>query len=164
MRVAYLGLGSNLGDRLATLQGARQALAQAPGVNLRASSALYETAPVGGPEQGPYLNAVLEVETDLAPPALLELCLEVEQRFGRRRTAHWGPRTCDIDLLLCGALMLEEPQLILPHPRLHQRRFVLAPLAELAPQLRHPLLGRTVTTLLDALGDDQQIRRLETRW
>ena len=162
---AYLGLGANLGDRRAQLTGAREALATSDGIEVAAASSLYETAPVGGPPgQEPYLNAVLQVVTKLDAVTLLQRCLAVEARFGRRRTVRWGARTLDIDLLLYGRQVCAGPELILPHPRLHLRRFVLAPLAELAPQAGHPLLGRTVLQLLTELAPGQELRRLSPTW
>lgn len=162
---AYLGLGANLGDRLGQLSGARHELAAAAQVEVTAASPLYETDPVGGPAgQGPYLNAVLQVQTTLAAPALLRLCLDIEARFGRRRDERWGARTLDIDLLLYGAQVSDRPALVLPHPRLHLRRFVLAPLADLAPHLVHPLLGRSIAQLLAGLDPGQAVRRLSSPW
>jgi len=162
---AYLGLGANLGDCLGQLRGARRGLAATEGIEVTAASGLYETEPVGGPTGQPnYLNAVLQVETTLAPQALLACCLELEARFGRRRNERWGARTLDIDLLLYGALCLETPGLILPHPRLHERRFVLAPLAELAPELRHPVLGRSVRQLLSDLETAGAVTLCTPNW
>ncbi|PLX84280.1 MAG: 2-amino-4-hydroxy-6-hydroxymethyldihydropteridine diphosphokinase [Desulfuromonas sp.] len=162
---AYLALGSNLGERRESLRGARTALAGHPELHVAAWSNLYETAPVGGPEgQGPYLNAVLAVETSLTPGALLTFCLEVEKSFGRQRRQPWGPRTLDIDLLLYGGETRCEPHLILPHPRLHLRRFVLAPLCDLAPEVVHPLLGETVRDLLTQLPAGEEVRRLADQW
>jgi len=128
---AYLGLGSNVGDRLAMLQQAVDMLGERPGIHVLRSSRVYETQPVGGPGQPDYLNAVLELETDLTARALLDACLEVETAMGRVRDVRWGPRSIDIDLLTFGDLALEEPGLIVPHPRMHERGFVLVPLMEL---------------------------------
>jgi 2-amino-4-hydroxy-6-hydroxymethyldihydropteridine diphosphokinase len=126
----YLGLGSNLGDRLANLTRAVQGL-EARGVHVRRSSRVYETDPVGGPSQPDYLNAVIEVETDLDPVDLLGLCLEVETDLGRVRGERWGPRTCDIDILTYGEQEIAEAVLTVPHPLMHERAFVLVPLLEL---------------------------------
>lgn len=162
---AYLALGANLGDRLGQLQGARSALAAAGGIRVTAASPLYETGPVGGPPgQPPYLNAVLRVETTLSCRALLELCLAVEARFGRRRQEPWSPRTLDVDLLFFGGETLDEPGLVVPHPRLHQRRFVLTPLADLDPELLHPALGRSVLQLLTALDNGESVRLYAREW
>lgn len=165
MTTAYLALGANLGDRLMTLRAARIALAEHPDIAVTGASALYRTDPVGGPAgQDDYLNGVLQVATDLAPEALLAVCLDIERRFGRRRDLRWGPRTLDIDLLLYGEQTRAGSGLTLPHPRLHQRRFVLTPLADLASDLRHPLLGRTVGELLANLDDPSGVQRLPDPW
>lgn len=162
---AYLALGANLGDRQGQLQGARAALAATGDVRVIAASPLYETTPVGGPPGQPlYLNAVLRVETNLSCRGLLELCLAAEARFGRRRLEPWGPRTLDIDLLFYGRGVLAEPDLVVPHPRLHQRRFVLLPLADLAPDLLHPVLDRRVRQLLAALGDGEAVKLYAQDW
>jgi 2-amino-4-hydroxy-6-hydroxymethyldihydropteridine diphosphokinase len=123
-------------------------------------SRIYRTDPVGGPPQGEFLNLVVEVETALGPAALLAAALEVERGRGRRREeeVRWGPRTLDIDILLFRGRVLSRPGLELPHPRLHLRRFVLAPLAELAPDLRHPRSGRTIAALLAACEDSGAVR------
>lgn len=131
MTRAFLALGSNLGDREAELRRALDALTE-----LVAASAVYETDPVGGPEgQGPYLNMVVQLETDRSPDQLLETCRALEAVAGRVRDAHWGPRTLDVDVLWIDGVTVDEPELQVPHPRLRQRPFVLAPLAELAPDL-----------------------------
>lgn len=130
---AYLGLGSNLGDRLGGLQRAAHLLAGRPGIEVRRSSRVYETDPVGGPPQPRYLNAVVEVATRLPARELLNACLGVEWEMGRARRERWGPRTIDIDLLTYGREHLDEPGLTVPHPRMHERGFVLAPLLELEP-------------------------------
>jgi 2-amino-4-hydroxy-6-hydroxymethyldihydropteridine diphosphokinase len=127
---AFLGLGSNLGDREALL---RRAVASLPEVV--AVSPLYETDPVGGPEQGAFLNLVVELDTERSPRELLELCQQLEADASRVRLERWGPRTLDADVLLVGDLAVDEPDLVVPHPRMWERRFVLAPLADLAPEL-----------------------------
>jgi 2-amino-4-hydroxy-6-hydroxymethyldihydropteridine diphosphokinase len=127
---AFLGLGSNLGDRRALL---REAVATLPDVV--AVSPLYETDPVGGPEQGAYLNLVVELATDLGPRALLAVCAEREAAAERVREERWGPRTLDVDVLWVEGQPVSEPDLVVPHPRMWQRRFVLAPLRDLAPDL-----------------------------
>jgi len=128
---AFLGLGSNLGDRW---QNLREAVAALPDVV--AVSPVYETSPVGGPEgQGPYLNVVVELSTELTPRELLEVAQSSEAAAARERTQRWGPRTLDVDVLLVDDLAVDEPDLVVPHPRMWERRFVLAPLADLAPEL-----------------------------
>lgn len=165
MTTAYLALGANLGDRLATFRQARAALNQHPDIEVLCASSIYETDPVGGPVgQGAYLNAVLGVRTNLGPEDLLAAGQAVEDHFGRRREQHWGPRTLDIDLLFYGEATCSGPELTLPHPRLQQRRFVLAPLLELAPELRHPLLGLTIRALHARLDDPSGVRRLDDTW
>jgi 2-amino-4-hydroxy-6-hydroxymethyldihydropteridine diphosphokinase len=145
----FVGLGSNLGDREAHLRHALDELARAPGVRVTRRSSAIETAPVGGPRgQGPYLNAVVELDTDLAPRALLELLLAIEQRAGRQRRERNGPRTLDLDLLLYGDQRIEAQDLRVPHPRLEERAFVLQPLSELEPDLELPFSRRRVSERL----------------
>jgi 2-amino-4-hydroxy-6-hydroxymethyldihydropteridine diphosphokinase len=149
MTRSYVGLGSNLGDREAFLVGARAALAATPGVSVVAASRLYETEPVG-PPQDRYLNAVVALDTTLAAQALLERLLELERQAGRRRGPERNaPRTLDLDLLLFGDVCLDTPGLLLPHPRLNERAFVLVPLAEIAADLVHPRLGVRVRDLAE---------------
>jgi 2-amino-4-hydroxy-6-hydroxymethyldihydropteridine diphosphokinase len=141
---AYLALGANLGDRLANLRAAVTALAAAPGVEVAARSGIYETAAVAETAQPDYLNAVLRVQTAWGPRPLLDLCLEIERRLGRVRPPgrDKAPRSIDLDLLLHGAAVLDQPGLQLPHPGLLHRPFVLVPLADVAaPGLRHPVTG-----------------------
>ncbi|MCG5215389.1 2-amino-4-hydroxy-6-hydroxymethyldihydropteridine diphosphokinase [Streptosporangium sp. KLBMP 9127] len=128
-----LSLGSNLGRRFDTLQGAIDAIFDAPGLAFVAVSPVYETDPVGGPEQGPYLNAVVIAETMLEPRALLERAQSVEDSFGRARGERWGPRTLDVDLIVVGDQSCDDGELTLPHPRAHERAFVLVPWAEADP-------------------------------
>jgi 2-amino-4-hydroxy-6-hydroxymethyldihydropteridine diphosphokinase len=157
--VAYVGLGANIGDPRAQLEDALLALAALPGVELLAVSSTYESDPVGPVEdQPPFLNAVSELSTALGPAALLASLHRVEDALGRTRTIRFGPRTCDLDLLLYGDLVSDDPALLLPHPRLAERRFVLDPLAELAPMLSLPD-GRRIRDLQRAVGD-QTVRVL----
>ena len=135
MTAAYLGLGSNLGDRLAHLQGAVDGLAESDGISVVAVSEVYETAPVGGPEQPDYLNAVVAVETALAARDLFEVARGLEDAAARVREERWGPRTLDVDVLVVGDERVDTPDLVVPHPRLRERGFVLAPLADVAPGL-----------------------------
>lgn len=155
----FLGLGSNLGDREAAMDDALARLA-ARGVAVRERSSTWLTEPVGGPPQGWFLNAVARVETALGPEALLAACLAVECEMGRVRVEKNGPRTIDVDVLLYGGRRLDAPGLTVPHPRLHERRFVLAPLAEIAPSLLHPVLGLTVAELLERCPDRASVRRV----
>jgi len=135
VRRAYLGIGSNLGDRAARLQAAVDGLAAADGVTVAEVSPVYETDPVGGPDQPQYLNAVVAVDTDCTPRELLELAQRLEDAADRVRGERWGPRTLDVDVLLVGDDEVTEPDLVVPHPRMYERAFVMVPLAELDPML-----------------------------
>jgi 2-amino-4-hydroxy-6-hydroxymethyldihydropteridine diphosphokinase len=153
-----LGLGSNLGDREAAIAGALDGL-RTRGFHASLSSSLYLTEPVGGPPQGPFLNAVAAGDTPLRPEELLAACLAVELELGRVRAEPNGPRTIDIDILFFGALVRDGPPPVVPHPRLHERRFVLEPLAEILPELVHPRSGRSVAELLRGCADTSSVRR-----
>ena len=157
--IAYLSLGSNLGDRAANL---RVAIAQLDEVgSLRAVSALYETQPVDVPDQPWFLNCVAAIETAKTPRELLKFVLSIEAALGRLRFRDKGPRKIDIDVLLFGDRVLEEPGLVIPHPGMQSRRFVLEPLAEIAPDVCHPVLKKTARELLAALPPGQTVRKLE---
>ena len=155
--IAYVALGTNLGDRHAHLDAAFAALSALPGTRLLARSSRYETAPLGPAGQQDYLNAAAELETTLSPRALLDACLTIEQTRGRIRAERWGPRTLDLDLLLHGNTTSQDPHLTLPHPAMLNRAFVLAPLCDLVPEL--PLAGRTLAQHL-ALLNQSGVRRL----
>lgn len=155
----FLGLGSNLGPRERTLDQGLEGMARR-GFSTRRRSSTYLSEPVGGPPQGWYVNLVVEGESDLDPQGLLAACQETERDFGRERRERWGPRTLDVDLLLYGDETREAPDLLLPHPRLHERLFVLAPLAEIAPEARHPRLGLTARELYARCADRSQVLRL----
>jgi len=150
MAQAYIGIGSNLGDRQAHLDQARQALTQLPQSRLAAFSKAYETEPVGGPDgQNKFLNAAALVETHLRPRHLMNELLKIEQAAGRQRGEPNAPRTLDLDLLLYNDRVIDEGGLTVPHPRMAQRRFVLEPLAEIAPLAMHPIHRRTIAALLE---------------
>jgi len=165
MNTAFLGLGSNLGNRLAFLRGGRDALVSRPGIALINAACVYETEAVGGPPENPrFLNTVLQIETSLSPQQLLAACLDVENEFGRTRPVRWAPRTLDIDLLFYADQILCGEALIIPHPRLHERAFVLAPLRDIAPDLKHPLLGQTVRELVTNNAEMETLVPLRTHW
>jgi len=161
-QVAYLSLGSNLGDRLEHLRQGCQALAKL-GSHIRATSSVYETEPVDFAEQGWFLNCAVEVETTLPPLELLRAVQQIERSQGRQREIPKGPRTLDIDILLYGDRTMQEEQLMLPHPRMHERRFVLEPLREIAPALRIPRIEKTVEELVAELADMAQVRLFRAR-
>jgi len=140
-KTAFVGIGSNLGDREENLRRAVGLLAAEDGIDVTAVSEIRETEPVGPVEQGPFLNGAIQIETELGPRELLDRLLEVEQRLGRVREERWGPRRIDLDLLLYEDLYVDQPGLTVPHPRLHERRFALEPLADLAPSLEIPGKG-----------------------
>ena len=154
----YLSLGSNVGDRAANLSKAVEALRALGDVS--AISSTYETEPVEFTRQDWFLNCVVALETDRLPRQLMAALLRIEQQMGRRRTVAKGPRNIDIDVLLFGNSVIDTPELTVPHPAMHERRFVLEPLAEIAGQVRHPVLKKTVREMRDALAPGQAVRRL----
>lgn len=161
----YIGFGSNQGNRRDYCDRAITLLSLLPHSQLTAVSALYETEPVVDDRTDPgtefFLNGAVCVETEIAPHSLLEICLEIERALGRDRGAARGPRTLDLDILLYGSRIIHEGEIHIPHPRLHLRRFVLAPLVELDPSLVHPELGVTVKELLEQLPPGPHVRRLD---
>jgi len=152
MAHVFIAIGSNLGDRLRCLTSAQQLLLEEVGASVFRASEIYETEPVGGPPQGKYLNAVWEFETKLSPEDLLEKLLGIENKLGRERSVPNAPRSLDLDILFYEDLVLESDPLVIPHPRLHERTFVLQPLMDLAPNWMHPVLKRTVKELYENLS------------
>jgi 2-amino-4-hydroxy-6-hydroxymethyldihydropteridine diphosphokinase len=158
-KTAYIGLGSNLGNRQDNLQMALSKLAEMPTIKVTQVSSLYETAPVGVPDQPDFLNAVAALETALPAVKLLDVFLHLENQLGRVRTFRWGPRVIDMDLLLYGDEQIALPSLTIPHPRLRERAFVLVPLAEIAPELVLPGDTKTVKELASYFCGNGNIRR-----
>ena len=156
----YIGLGSNLGDPIAELRGAVSEL-ESRGVELRTRSSLYQTEPVDAPEQAWFVNAVVEIRFGGRPDELLQICLTVEAARGRERNRRNQPRILDLDVLLLGDTILATDELTIPHPRLHERRFVLEPMVEIAPDAIHPGLRKTMRDLLQECSDESQVVRLE---
>ncbi len=150
---AYLGLGSNMGDRFLNLRETLRKLKNATGLKIGRTSPVYETEPVGGPHQPKYLNMVVEIVTDLEVKKLLKVCQEIEKEMGRVRTERWGPRDIDIDILIYGDLVSSTKELTIPHPLFHEREFMLRPMADIAPDLQHPVLDLSISQLLDGVEE-----------
>lgn len=165
MNTAFLGLGSNLGNRLAFLRGGRDALVNRPEIELVQTSGVYETEAIGGPADSPqFLNTAMKIKTSLDARQLLEACLAVEEEFGRSRPVRWAPRTLDIDILFFADQVICEERLTIPHPRLQERAFVLAPMMEIAPDLKHPLFDQTITELAANSAGVKEVVLLRTTW
>lgn len=170
MADVYLGLGSNLGDKVVNLREALRLLVatRGSGVTLLAVSSLYRTEPVGNPDQDWFLNAAAKIETQLSPRGLLNRLLAIERKLGRVRTVRNGPRIIDLDILLWDNLIVNEDDLVIPHPRMHERLFVLDPLAELASDRYHPVLGKSIAECRAELalssGDEAGVERIDGPW
>ena len=161
-RRVLLSLGSNIGDRAGFLHDAVDALCHRLGSELYSESGLYESAPLGSIEQPWFLNMAVEIETALGPLELLNIAKEIESDLGREPGRRWGPRKIDIDIVMCGDLKLELPELTIPHREFRARAFVLMPLAEIAPDAIDPVTGSTVVELLNALDATENVRKIET--
>lgn len=152
--IAYIGIGSNLGDRRSHMLTALSLLTETDGVQVLKTSSFLENAAVGGPEGSPpFLNAAIKIETTLGPHLLLQRLMEIEQALGRERRVKWEPRVIDMDILLYGTQIISSDELVVPHPLMHERRFVLEPLSEIAPDATHPVLQMTAKGLLENLND-----------
>ena len=160
MANAYVGLGSNLGDKTGNIRQALDMLDSADDVSVLAVSSFYETEPEGYEDQDWFVNAAAQIETALSPPRLLKLFKEIEQAIGRGESVRWGPREIDLDLLLYDQLRFESQAVTVPHPRMHQRAFVLVPMAEIAANAIHPVLGKSIRNLLDELIITKNVRLL----
>ena len=159
----YVSLGSNLGDRLDALNRARTAIGAEPGYTIDDASAVYETAPLGGPPQKSFLNQAVRCTTQEEPRAVLRTLKRIEKALGRKKSSRWGPRRIDIDIVFYDDCVCEDSELQIPHPRMHERLFVLIPLSEIAPSVIHPEYKKSVSELRDQLqaaaADKQMVRR-----
>ena len=159
MPLAYIGFGSNIGDRLAHIQNAIQTLSKTEGITLQKISSVYKTDPVGYEAQAQFLNGVAAIQTTLPPLSLLHILKDIETAIGRKHRTRWGPREIDLDILIYGDMCLQTEKLIIPHPEMHRRGFVLVPLAEIAPDLVHPVFQESIQTLRNRLEDDKSVLR-----
>jgi len=156
----YLGFGSNIGNRIKNLERALASLAAQPGIRVISTSSLYETEPVSFRDQGWFINQAVGIETTLPPFELLRVTQHIENSMGRTRAIRWGPRSIDIDILLYGDLIIDHDGLTIPHPRMTERRFVLVPLAEIAPSLMHPKIGERIRAILIDTPANDLIQRI----
>ncbi|MBE3568585.1 MAG: 2-amino-4-hydroxy-6-hydroxymethyldihydropteridine diphosphokinase [Bacillales bacterium] len=156
--IAYLSLGSNLGDRMHYLKNAIQALDGHPNIKVLAASSVYETDPVGYTDQGKFLNMAVKIETSLVAQELLETCLEIEKSLGRVREIKWGPRTIDLDILLYNNENIETDRLVIPHPRMNERLFVLIPILEIDPFLKIPTIDKPLIDLFEQIPNKEGVR------
>ena len=156
MHQVYIILGSNIGNRLGYIEKAKFLLAEMVG-DIEKESVVYQTEPWGVIDHDPYYNQVILMHTTLKPKNVIEKTLEIEEKMGRVRSGHWSPRTIDIDILLFDEEVIKTKKLTVPHPRMHLRRFVLKPLAEIAPNLIHPVLGKNMHELLEATSDQKEV-------
>lgn len=162
--ISYLGIGSNLGDPVQNCREALRRLSFLKSSEVLRRSSLYRTEPVGMESQGWFVNGAVEVRTTLTALQLLKALQWVERSMGRERTVRWGPRVIDIDILLHGQGIVNTEALVVPHPEMHRRRFVLEPMNEIAPYVIHPLYGVSMKGLLDRLEDHHAVERLDTDW
>ena len=161
IHLAYIGFGSNISDRLAHIQNAIHILSKTEGITLQKISSLYKTDPVGYEEQAQFLNGVAAIQTSLSAHTLLHTLKDIETAIGRKHRIRWGPREIDLDILIYGDLCVQTEKLVVPHPEMHLRGFVLVPLAEIAPDLVHPVFQETILTLLNRLEDSKSVLKKE---
>ena len=161
MHVAYIGFGSNIGDRLSHIQNAIHTLSKTEEITLQKISSVYTTDPVGYEAQAQFLNGVAAVQTSLSPLSLLHTLKHIETAIGRKHRIRWGPREIDLDILIYGNLCVQTEKLVIPHPEMHLRGFVLVPLAEIAPDLVHPVFQETIQTLHNRLENSKSILKKE---
>lgn len=158
--ICYIGIGSNLDDSLKNCRNAIQCISHTQGIDLQAMSSFYKTEPVGIKEQNDFINAVVEIKTNILPQELLDVLHKIESEMGRIRKVKGGPRIIDLDLLFYGQSVIHEPNLIIPHPEMHKRRFVLEPLCEIASYFIHPSFGISIRGLKDRLKDNKIVKRI----
>ena len=157
MHLAYIGFGSNIGERLTYIQNSLHSLSAVEGITLTTISSIYMTEPVGNVVQDDFLNGVVSLETSLSPHSLLHTLKDIEISIGRQHRTRWGPREIDMDILIYDDLCLQTPDLTIPHPEMHLRRFVLTPLAEIASNLSHPVFNKSILSLLHSLNDNKSV-------